>query len=98
MAAVMESVGRNDMGLSTNQINLLGEIYQLLTKKTRENEGATASWVDPETDTIWMLGDENELIRYAAGRSVKDMSEKELTDLIAFLKKMDEEVLDGDHF
>jgi len=27
-----------------------------------------------------------------------DMSEKELTDLIAFLKKMDEEVLDGDHF
>ena len=86
------------MELTTKQINLLGEIYQLLTKHARENEGATASWVDPETDTIWMLGDENELIRYAAGRSVKDMNEEELTDLIAFLKRMDEEVVEGGHF
>lgn len=81
------------MNLSTNQVNLLGEIYKLLTRRAREDSGSTAAWIDPETNTIWMLGEEDELIRYNAdGHTLKDMSEEEVKDLISFLAKMDEEV------
>jgi hypothetical protein len=87
------------MNLSTAQLNTLGKIYQILTAKVREHEGATAAWIDPETNTIWMLGDEGELIRYTSDRNLfKDMSEEELRDLVALLQKMDEELLEGDHF
>jgi len=85
--------------LSTAQLNTLGKIYQILTAKVREHEGATAAWIDPDTNTIWMLGDEGELIKYTSDRNLfKDMSEEELRDLVALLQKMDEELLEGDHF
>lgn len=84
------------MSLTTSQINTLGRIYKILTTKVMEHEGATAAWIDPETNTIWMLGDEGELIKYTSDRNLfKDMSKEELRDLVGFLQKFDEEVTEG---
>jgi hypothetical protein len=82
------------MKLSTNQINLLGEIYKRLVKRAMDSSDGVAGWIDPETGTVWMLdADDQLLIRYNPDLDpIQDKSEEEL---VAIINSMDE---GGIHF
>jgi hypothetical protein len=84
------------MSLSTNQINLLGEIYKNLVRKAMESSDGVAGWVDPATGTVWMLDTDDQLIvRYNPdNQRLIDMSEDELTAVINSMQDKDE----GVHF
>lgn len=69
----------------------LGDIYRMIQEKNEET-GNQNAWVDTESNTIWVLGGEDELYRFQAeGSNLKDMTEQELSELVTFILTMDEE-------
>lgn len=68
----------------------LADVYRMIKEKNEET-GNQNAWVDTENNTIWVIGDTNTLIRFQTGEPLKDKTEKEINDLVAFMLSMDEE-------
>jgi hypothetical protein len=64
----------------------------MLAEKNKET-GEKNAWVDPESNSIWMLGDEGELLRFYGGKAIlKDMSDQEINEFVAIVASLlDEE-------
>lgn len=61
----------------------LGQVYEMLVEKNQET-GDKNAWVDPESNTVWMLGSEEELTRFYGGKTIlKDLSNQEIKDFVA---------------
>jgi hypothetical protein len=86
------------MTFGEKHVETLGRIHDLLVTHNKLDPDKTYSWIDPESNTIWMLGDEDELIRYTHnGPAFADMTDEDLSNLVAVIKALDEEVNNGFH-
>lgn len=61
----------------------LGQVYQMIAEKNQET-GDKNAWVDAESNTVWMLGSEGELLRFYGGKAIlANMSEQEINEFVA---------------